>query len=66
MTVSEAVDDYLKAIFEIGGDSGRASTTALARRLSVAPASVTGMLRKLAEDEAPWIVYEKHRGASLT
>jgi DtxR family Mn-dependent transcriptional regulator len=66
MTVSEAVDDYLKAIFEIGGDSGRASTTALARRLSVAPASVTGMLRKLADDETPWISYEKHRGATLT
>ncbi len=66
MTVSEAVDDYLKAIFEIGGGEGRASTTALARRLSVAPASVTGMLRKLAEDETPWIRYEKHRGARLT
>jgi DtxR family Mn-dependent transcriptional regulator len=66
MIVSEAVDDYLKAIFEIGGDSGRASTTALAKRLSVAPASVTGMLRKLAEDDRPWISYEKHRGATLT
>ena len=66
MTVSEAVDDYLKAIFEIGGEAGRASTTALARKLSVAPASVTGMLRKLAEDQTPWISYEKHRGARLT
>ena len=66
ITVSEAVDDYLKAIFEIGGEAGRASTTALAKRLSVAPASVTGMLRKLAEDEIPWISYEKHRGARLT
>ena len=66
MTVSEAVDDYLKAIFELGGEGGRASTTALAKRLSVAPASVTGMLRKLAEDDSPWISYEKHRGATLT
>jgi DtxR family Mn-dependent transcriptional regulator len=66
ITVSEAVDDYLKAIFELGGEGGRASTTALAKRLSVAPASVTGMLRKLAEDESPWISYEKHRGATLT
>lgn len=66
MTVSEAVDDYLKAIFEIGGQEGRASTTAIAKRLSVAPASVTGMLRKLAEDRVPWISYEKHRGAKLT
>jgi DtxR family Mn-dependent transcriptional regulator len=66
MTSSEAVDDYLKAIFEIGGESGRASTTVLAKRLNVAPASVTGMLRKLAEDELPWVEYEKHRGARLT
>ena len=63
---SEAVDDYLKAIFEIAGETGRASTVELAKRLSVAPASVTGMLRKLAEQTPPWVRYTKHRGASLT
>ena len=66
MSTTEAVDDYLKAIFEIAGDEGRASTVSLAKRLSVAPASVTGMLRKLAEHEPPWVAYEKHRGARLT
>lgn len=64
--VSEAVDDYLKAIYEVGGREGRASTAVLARKLSVAPASVTGMMRKLSEQDPPWIVYEKHRGARLT
>jgi DtxR family Mn-dependent transcriptional regulator len=64
---SEAVDDYLKAIFELAGDGdGRASTASLAKRLSVAPASVTGMLRKLSEDEPPSVIYEKHHGARLT
>ena len=63
---SEAVDDYLKAIFDIAGEMGRASTVELATRLSVAPASVTGMLRKLAEQKPPWVAYTKHRGASLT
>ena len=63
---SEAVDDYLKAIFEIAGETRRASTIELAKRLSVAPASVTGMLRKLAEQTPPWVSYTKHRGASLT
>ena len=63
--VTEAVDDYLKAIFEIAGDEGRASTVALAKRLSVAPASVTGMLRKLADQDPPWVQYEKHRGVRL-
>ena len=66
MITTEAVDDYLKAIFEIAGDEGRASTDSLAKRLAVAPASVTGMLRKLAEHPPPWVEYEKHRGARLT
>lgn len=65
-SATEAVDDYLKAIFESAGDEGRASTVALARRLAVAPASVTGMLRKLADQEPPWVEYEKHRGVRLT
>jgi len=63
---SEAVDDYLKAIYEIAGEDGRASTAELARKLSVAPASVTGMLRKLSEQEPPAVEYEKHHGAQLT
>ena len=66
MTTTEAVDDYLKAIFEIAGDEGRASTVSLAKRLTVAPASVTGMIRKLAEHQPPWVEYEKHRGARLS
>ena len=65
-SVTEAVDDYLKAIFETAGDEGRASTVVLAKRLDVSPASVTGMLRKLADQEPPWVEYEKHRGARLT
>lgn len=63
---SEAIDDYLKAIFQIAGDEGKASTAELAEKLSVAPASVTGMLRKLSEAEPPWIAYQKHHGARLT
>ena len=63
---SEAIDDYLKAIFQIAGESERASTAALATKLSVAPASVTGMLKKLSEAAPPWIDYQKHHGARLT
>ena len=64
--VTEAVDDYLKAIYELSGDDGRATTALIANKLKVAPASVTGMLRKLAEQQPPFIDYEKHRGATLT
>ena len=63
---SQAVDDYLKAIFEIAGDRSRASTAALAKKLGVAPASVTGMLQKLAEQDPPSVEYEKHHGARLS
>ena len=63
---TEAVDDYLKAIYELAGENGKASTASIARKLSVAPASVTGMLRKLAERQPPPIRYQKHHGARLT
>ncbi len=65
-TATEAVDDYLKAIFELEELGGRASTAAIAKKLDIAAASVTGMLRKLADQEPPWVAYEKHRGATLT
>ena len=64
--VTEAVGDYLKAIFEIAGEHGKATTTSLAENLLVSPASVSGMLRKLSEADPPLIEYQKHHGARLT
>ncbi len=46
--LGEAAEDYLKAVFELQAGSGRALTTTLAARLAVSPASVTGMIKKLA------------------
>src|SRR5882757_7964966 len=66
-TTSESVDDYLKAILELGGEEdSRASTNALAERLGVRTPSVTGMLQKLASQRPALVLYEKHRGARLT
>ncbi|MGZ8481843.1 MAG: metal-dependent transcriptional regulator [Candidatus Limnocylindria bacterium] len=47
---SEAIEDYTKAIYALArrGD-GTVSTNALAERLGVTPASVSAMIRKLAE-----------------
>ena len=42
------VEDYLKAIYELER-GGTATTTEIAHRLEIAPASVTGMIRRLAE-----------------
>jgi DtxR family Mn-dependent transcriptional regulator len=64
---SESVDNYLKAIFALGGQGERrATSTALADRLGVAPASVTNMLQKLAALHTPLVEYERHHGVRLT
>ena len=61
-----SIEDYLKAIYDLCTTQGRASTNHLAEVLEITPASVTGMLKKLASTEPPLVEYQKHRGASLT
>ena len=63
---SESIDNFLKAIFQLAGEHDRATTAALAEQLTISPASVTGMLKKLSEADPPWIEYQKHHGARLT
>lgn len=64
---SEAVDDYLKAIYMLGGADSRAvASTDLARHLRITPASVTNMLQKLAGAKPPLVLYRKHHGACLS
>ena len=64
---SESVDNYLKAILLLGGpEENRVTSNALARRLAVAPASVTNMLQKLAAGSPPLVEYERHRGVLLS
>lgn len=63
---SKAVEDYLKAIYDLVTAHGQASTNQIAETLRVTPASVSGMLRKLAQETPPLIEYQKHRGARLT
>jgi DtxR family Mn-dependent transcriptional regulator len=64
---SEAVDDYLKAIFQLSGRLERqVSSTEIAIHLAITPASVTNMLQKLAAQEPPLVAYKKHHGAKLS
>ena len=63
---TQSTQDYLKHIFELTESGSPASTTELAARLGVAPASVTGMVQKLSTTEPPLVVYRKHQGVSLT
>lgn len=59
-----AVEDYLKAVYEIARTEENVTTSALAERLSVSSASVTGMIKKLAEMNL--VSYERYRGVHLT
>ncbi|MGA8741788.1 MAG: metal-dependent transcriptional regulator [Terracidiphilus sp.] len=64
---TESVDNYLKAILALSGpEERRVSSTSLADRLGVAPASVTNMLQKLASSAVPFVAYERHRGVLLS
>src|SRR5262245_24773120 len=64
--ISHAVEDYVKAIYELEEDFGKVTTSALAEKLAVAPASVTGMIQKLAEAKPKLVKYERHHGVTLT
>ena len=64
MQLSDAIQDYLKEIYKLQASGERATTSAVAQRLGVAPSSATSMLKKLAAlglaEHAPY------RGAELT
>jgi DtxR family transcriptional regulator, Mn-dependent transcriptional regulator len=46
--LSVAIQDYLKEIYKIQAAGERATTTAVAKRMGVAPSSATSMIKKLA------------------
>lgn len=63
-TLSRSVEDYLKAIYGISEQGEAASTSAVAEALDVQPASVTGMVKRLAE--AGLLEHLPYRGVRLT
>src|SRR6185437_9634992 len=58
------VEDYLKAIYELERAGEPAATTDLAAHLGLTPASVTGMVRRLAGHGL--LTHERYRGVRLT
>jgi len=62
--VTAPVEDYLKVIFELESAAGIAGTNEIAAELGFAPASVSGMVRRLAEQGL--ITHERYRGVRLT
>jgi DtxR family Mn-dependent transcriptional regulator len=58
------VEDYLKVIYDVERATGAAATNDIAQRLSVAPASVSGMIRRLADQGL--VSHEPYKGVRLT
>jgi DtxR family Mn-dependent transcriptional regulator len=62
--LSTSQEDYLKQIFLLGETGGSVSTQDLADRLGVRPASVTGMIQRLADQGL--VHHEPYRGVRLS
>lgn len=62
-TLTRSAEDYLKAIYHLTSGGAAASTNELAQALDLAPASVSGMLRRLAEQRL--VDHEPYRGVTL-
>jgi len=64
LALSDAIQDYLKALYHLQTGEGRVSVTALAREQKVSPASASAMLKKLAALEL--VEHEPYRGVRLS
>jgi DtxR family transcriptional regulator, Mn-dependent transcriptional regulator len=63
-TLTGPVEDYLKAIYDLERVGSPATTNDIALRLEISPASVSGMVRRLADQGL--ITHEPYRGVRLT
>ena len=63
-SLSHTEENYLKAIFKLTEHEGTASTNGISQEINISAASVTDMLKRLAEKDL--IHYEKYKGVKLT
>jgi DtxR family Mn-dependent transcriptional regulator len=64
LTLSHAIQDYLREISKLQVDKERVSTTALAKAVGVSPASASAMVKKLAA--LGLVEHKPYHGVSLT
>ncbi|OYQ68314.1 metal-dependent transcriptional regulator [Aerococcus sp. 1KP-2016] len=62
--MSKSREDYMKVIFEFGGQAERVGNKAISEALNISAASVTEMISKL-QDEG-WVTYIPYQGVQLT
>jgi DtxR family transcriptional regulator, Mn-dependent transcriptional regulator len=62
--VTESAQDYLKTIYSLAESTPEVSTSAIADRMGVSPASVTAMIKRLRD--LGHVRYQRYRGVALT
>lgn len=64
MVLSQAVEDYLKVIYQLESEFDSASTTRIADAMEVSSASATNMVKRLGK--MGLVEYQSYKGATLT
>jgi DtxR family Mn-dependent transcriptional regulator len=62
--LTPAVEDYVREIYKLQHERGRATTSAIAERMGVSAPSATGMIKRLAS--LSLVEHERYRGVVLT
>jgi len=62
--MSNSTEEYLEAIYNLTQNGETATTSDIAKRLQIAPASTTEMLKKLAGED--YVNYSPYQGVTLT
>jgi len=64
IVISSSIEEYLEALYTLSRNGEKVTTTRISEYLNIAPASVTEMLKKLAEKG--YADYSPYQGATLT
>lgn len=64
MVLSQAIEDYLKAIYTLEAEGDKATTSKISAALDVSSASATNMVKRLSK--MGLVDYESYKGARLT
>lgn len=62
--MTKSKEDYIKAIYELGGSSRTISNKEISEVLNISPPSVSEMIKKLVKEN--YVVYQQYRGVILT
>jgi DtxR family transcriptional regulator, Mn-dependent transcriptional regulator len=62
--MSNSTEEYMEPIYNLTQNGRPVSTSSLSRRLNIAPASVTEMIKKLGDDD--YVNYSPYQGVTLT